>query len=230
MALDPERRSYASSLAGPLQPPDAPPVRILQPKEKDFPRSGFQFKTVIRERQACRTATYAFLSRPFVDPACGQKPAWDGQETSVDGGWGVPKFFPKISDWRARRRVGFAIFVRNCHFSNDFKLLDGELCGASNRRKREALSTCLWGPVVAPYIGPARPTLNGRGESTAATSPDWLIGSRPIKPVSENDRAAMRTALEEAINNSTSAADVGGPEKRPRPVGSNSRISALTRR
>jgi hypothetical protein len=38
-----------------------------------------------------------------------------------------------------------------------------------------------------------------RGESTAATSGDWLIGSSPIK--SKNDGPAMRTALEEAINN-----------------------------
>jgi Probable molybdopterin binding domain len=58
-----------------------------------------------------------------------------------------------------------------------------------------------------------RANLNGRGESTATTSRDWLIGSRLIKPLSEYDRAAMRTALEEAINNSTSAADVGGPKK-----------------
>jgi hypothetical protein len=56
----------------------------------------------------------------------------------------------KIQGVGARRpgsRVGFAIFVRNCQFSNDFKFLGRELDPPV--------------PVMAPYIGTARPTSMG---------------------------------------------------------------------
>jgi hypothetical protein len=80
--------------------------------------------------------------------------------------------------------------------------------GMESKKARGALD-----PPVGTGSGTVhRAKLNGRGESTATTSRDWLIGSRLLN-LSEYDRAAMRTALEEAINNSTSAADVGGPKK-----------------
>jgi hypothetical protein len=81
------------------------------------------------------------------------------------------------SQSRAGRRVGFAMFVRNCQFSNDFKLLD-------------ANST----PVMAPYIGTARPTSMGgasrrRPRRAPSFSDTGLIGLDPI------NQSSMRTAF-----------------------------------
>jgi hypothetical protein len=89
----------------------------------------------------------------------------------------------KIQGVGARRpgsRVGFAIFVRNCPFSNDFKLLDGRTvpAGIESEEARGALD-----PPVGTGSGTVhRANLNGRGESTATTSRDWLIGSRLLNP------------------------------------------------
>jgi hypothetical protein len=59
-------------------------------------------------------------------------------------GWGVSKKYPKVPKGRARRRVGFAIFERNFHISNDFKWLDGRTL-----MTRSALLE--YGPAQAPF-------------------------------------------------------------------------------